>query len=117
METSGRFVAGEVVVVNFPFTNLEGYKSRPALILGDSDYTDDYILCEITSRNYDSRVAVELHEEDFETGSLRQSSFVRPLVIFTLEKELIKKSVGQVQNHILKQSIKKLSEYLLSKAE
>ena len=117
METSGRFVAGEVVVVNFPFTNLEGSKSRPALVMGDSDYADDYILCEITSKNYDSRVAIELREEDFESGGLRLNSFVRPLVIFTLEKALIKKSVGQVHKRILQQTVKELSDYLVSKAE
>ena len=117
METSGRFIAGEVVVVNFPFTNLEGSKSRPALVMGDSDYADDYILCEITSKNYDSRVAVELREEDFESGGLRLNSYVRPLVIFTLEKELIKKSVGHVQKHILQNTVKELYQYLASKAK
>ena len=117
METSGRFVAGEVVVVTFPFTNLEGSKSRPALVLGDSDYADDYILCEITSKNYENRIAVELREEDFDTGGLRLNSYVRPLVIFTLEKELIKKSVGQVHKRILRQTVKELSDYLSRKAE
>ncbi len=107
MEASGRFVAGEVVVVTFPFTKVPG----------DSDYADDYILCEITSKNYESRVAVELREADFDAGGLRMNSYVRPLVIFTLEKELIKKSVGHVHKRILRRTVKELSEYLASKAE
>lgn len=117
MATSGRFIAGEVVVVNFPFTNLEGSKSRPALVLGDSDYSDDYILCEITSKNYDNRLAIELRQNDFNAGGLHLDCFIRPLVIFTLEKTLIKKSVGIVRNDILRQTVKESSEYLISISE
>ena len=43
-----RFVAGEVVVVPFPFTDLSSSKVRPALILATSS-RDDILLCQITS--------------------------------------------------------------------
>jgi mRNA-degrading endonuclease toxin of MazEF toxin-antitoxin module len=44
----GRFVKGDVVVLNFPFSDLTGTKRRPALVL--SDLTgNDIILCQITS--------------------------------------------------------------------
>ena len=45
----GKPVAGEVVVVPFPFSDLTQTKRRPALVLADLD-GDDLILCMITSR-------------------------------------------------------------------
>jgi len=45
----GKFVKGEVVVLNFPFSDLSGAKRRPALVLADLD-GDDIILCQITRR-------------------------------------------------------------------
>jgi len=31
----GRFVKGDIVVLNFPFSDLSGTKRRPALVLAD----------------------------------------------------------------------------------
>lgn len=44
-----RFVAGDIVVVSFPFTDLSSSRKRPALVLANLE-GDDIILCEITSK-------------------------------------------------------------------
>ena len=46
----GAFVAGQVIVVPFPFSDLSAQKYRPALILADAA-RGDWVLCQITS-NY-----------------------------------------------------------------
>ena len=49
-----KLVVGDVVVVPFPFTDLEHPKRRPALVLGDGDY----IFCQITSRAWPDSVSL-----------------------------------------------------------
>ena len=52
-----KLVVGDVVVVPFPFTDLERAKRRPALVLavlGDGDY----IFCQITSRAWPDSVSL-----------------------------------------------------------
>jgi mRNA interferase MazF len=43
----------DVIFIKFPFSDLSNAKLRPALIFGLSD-NNDYILCQITSKNYGS---------------------------------------------------------------
>ncbi len=117
MEGTGPFVAGDVVIIAFPFTDLSDVKSRPALVLGKSDYEGDYILCEITSKNYDGRLAIALTDAQFESGGLPLSSYVRPLVLFTLEEALIKKSIGRVNKLFLQRVLDGLIEGLRVQAE
>lgn len=91
----GKFAVGEVVLVSFPFSNLQGQKIRPALILAKAD-RDDLILCQITSKPYASKLAVRIASNDFTKGSLPVVSFVRPDKIFTANSSIIKKIAGQL---------------------
>lgn len=77
-----RFVKGDVIVVPFPFSDLTQAKRRPALVLAELE-GDDKILCQITSRHIRDRYAVELDDNDFEAGDLRQKSNIRPNRLFT----------------------------------
>jgi mRNA interferase MazF len=72
-----RFVKGDVVVVPFPFSDLTQAKRRPALVITTLE-GDDLILCQITSQTIKDNYAVSLDDKDFETGSLKQISNVRP---------------------------------------
>lgn len=71
----GKPVAGEVVVIAFPQTDLARGKRRPALVLDLPG--DDLILCQITSRQRSDGLSIPLDESDFERGQLRSKvSFV-----------------------------------------
>ncbi len=72
-----KLVVGDVVVVPFPFTDLERAKHRPALVLADGDY----IFCQITNRAWPD--SVSLCPTDFTGGSLPQDSYVRPEKLYT----------------------------------
>ncbi len=57
-------------------------KRRPALVIAELE-GDDLILCQITSQQIRDRYAVLVEDNDFETGTLKQKSNVRPNRIFT----------------------------------
>lgn len=91
----GKFAIGEVVLVSFPFSNLQGQKVRPALVLAKAEL-DDLILCQITSKPYTSKLAIRIRSVDFTKGSLPVVSYVRPNKLFTANSSIIKKTAGQL---------------------
>lgn len=103
-----RFVAGDIVVVPFPFSDLSNSKRRPALVLADL-VGDDIILCQITSQFNRDPYAIKLHNEDFETGSLKKDSNIRPNRIFTADKKIILYKVGAINNQKFNEVTDKLN--------
>jgi mRNA interferase MazF len=77
-----KFIKGEVVVIPFPFSDLTQAKRRPALVLAELE-GDDLILCQITSQAIQDNYIIPITDKDFETGSLKKPSNVRPNRIFT----------------------------------
>ena len=57
-----RFVAGDIIVVSFPFTDLSSSRKRPALILANLE-GDDIVICEITSVMRKDLYVVQLEYE------------------------------------------------------
>ena len=91
-----RFVNGEIVVVLSPFSDLPEAKKRPAFVLADL-MGDDIILCQITSKISDDFYSIPLDQTDFENGSLNRESNIRPNRIFTADKKIITKKIGQLK--------------------
>jgi len=91
----GKPIAGDVVVLPFPQTNLQAGKRRPALVVIDLP-GDDLILCQITSQMRSEGFSIPLTQGDFQSGRLAQDSYIRPQRLFTVEKSVILYTVGQV---------------------
>jgi mRNA interferase MazF len=102
-----RFIKGDVVVVPFPFSDLSQSKRRPALVLTELD-GDDLILCQITSQLNKDRYAIPLHQSEFQTGSLKQSSFIRPNRLFTADHHIILYAAGHLKKQKMDDVIEKL---------
>lgn len=68
-----RFVKGDVVIVPFPFSDLTQAKRRPALVVAGLQ-GNDLILCQITSQLFRDQYVIAIDSDDFESGTLRQSS-------------------------------------------
>lgn len=77
-----------MVVAPFPFSDLSAAKKRPALVVAQLT-GDDVVLCQITSRQVTDEYAIALSESDFMSGSLRQSSNIRPNRLFTADTGII----------------------------
>jgi mRNA interferase MazF len=98
----GKPLIGEVVVLPFPQTNLQGGKRRPALVVADL-YGDDLILCQITSQFRSDGLSVPLTIADFERGRLVSDSFIRPNRLFTVEQSVILYIAGRVTDSKLRE--------------
>ncbi|MBI2968456.1 MAG: type II toxin-antitoxin system PemK/MazF family toxin [Bacteroidetes bacterium] len=104
----GKFVKGDIVIIPFPFSDLSGFKKRPALVLADLP-GDDIILCQITSRNLSDEYAIPIVSSDFTSGSLPVDSLIRPTRIFTADKNIIVRKAGIVNPSIVIMVVKKIT--------
>ncbi len=87
---------GSVVLVPFPFSDLSRAKLRPAVVLADAG-RGDWILAQVTSKPYGDPRALPLADADFESGSLRTASYLRPGKIFTADQSLLVAEVGTLK--------------------
>jgi mRNA interferase MazF len=85
------YSVGDIVLLNFPFSDFSTGKLRPAIIVAESEY-DDFILCQITSKNYGDREVVELPQD----GLLGIASFVRIRKIFTASTTIFARKIGKL---------------------
>ncbi len=102
----GKPVAGEVVVIPFPQTDLTVGKRRPALVIANLP-GDDLILCQITTRARSDGFSIPLDTGDFERGQLAHASFIRPQRLFTVEQGVILYSIGKVKTAKLAEVLEK----------
>lgn len=91
---------GSVVLVPFPFSDLSQSKLRPAIVLAAAD-RDDWVLCQVTSKAYGDRGALELSDVDFALGGLRITSFARPAKLFTAHQSLFVAEVGKLNQQAI----------------
>lgn len=98
----GAFAIGQVVVLPFPFSNLEQNKYRPALLLANIGY-GDWIVCQITSKAYSDNRAIEMNAHDFISGELRHISYARAGKLFTAHESLFSGIAGQLKTEKVRQ--------------
>jgi mRNA interferase MazF len=106
------FIKGDVVILNFPFSNLSATKRRPAFVLADLE-NEDIILCQIASKPAKNEYSVKIEQSDFDDGSLPHDSFVRADKIFTADKKLILYKAG----HIAQEKMRLIIETVVSVIE
>jgi len=92
----GLLTAGQVVVLNYPFSDLSSSKLRPGVIIAAAG-REDWIVCQITSNPFNDSRALTLVEADFASGRLDHTSYVRPGKVFTAHQSLVKSSLGHLK--------------------
>jgi mRNA interferase MazF len=90
--------SGEVVLVKFPFSDLETIKKRPALVLRQVKLHKQSIvvIAMITSRVEGIKLAGDVILTDWKSASLLHPSLVRLAKIATIDSLLIEKQLGAV---------------------
>ena len=107
----GTSSVGDVVIIPFPYSDLSQSKRRPALVLAGVG-RDDFLLCQITSKQYDDSHALSLIESDFLSGSLRRDSFIRIGKLFTANETLIAGIAGHLKSAKIAEAVAHLIEML-----
>ena len=102
-----RFVAGEIVVVSFPFSDLSSTRKRPALVLANLE-GEDIIICEITSVIKKDSYFVQLQKRDLESGKLKINSIIRPNRILTIHSSKINYKFDNVKDYKLQEVLEKV---------
>jgi len=109
----GASAIGSVVTLAFPYSDLQGAKKRPALVLADAG-RGDWVLCQITSQAFGDPHVVALQATDFSIGALSLLSYARPLKLFTTHESLFKASVAVVNVSKLAEVKQRLTTLLSS---
>jgi len=104
-------VKGDVVVVRFPFSDLSNAKKRPALVVCTLT-GNDVILFQITSKKIKDKYALGLKNADFDKGSLKQDSNLRPNRLFTADVSLIQYRIGHIKKEKTTEVINKMIEII-----
>ena len=110
--------AGEVVVINYPFSDLSQAKLRPALLLGKlPGEHDDWLVCMISSRvrqqidGFDE--VVKTDDADFGQSGLKAASVIRIGRLLVVEEKLLPGSLGSISTERLQRVRSRLAAWLL----
>ena len=107
-------VQGDIVLMDFSYSNLQRSKFRPALVISNSRYNSnslDVIVLRITSKPKKEWV-IKMTNEDVASGSLVVESYVKVDSIFTIEKKMVAKVVGKLKKEKVEAVKMKLAELL-----
>ena len=87
----------EIVLVEYPFSDLRGSKLRPALIISNekfNNFSDDCLAVPLTTVLKHAPYSVHIDQSDLNSGELFRPSRIRIDKIFSVEKNLIIKKLG-----------------------
>jgi mRNA interferase MazF len=104
-------VKGDVVVIDFPFSNLKNVKRRPVLIL-KIPKGEDIIVLQITGDSYEALLEVPIKKEDFKQGGLKRDSYARIDKIASIEKFLIEYKVGTLKPEKINEIVDRICSFL-----
>jgi len=107
----GTTLVGDVVIIPFPYSDLTQSKRRPALVLAEVG-RGDFLLCQITSKQYGDMHALPLNESDFASGGINRDSFIRVFKLFTGNEALILGVAGHLTHSKLSEVLGRLVEML-----
>lgn len=99
---------GEIILVGFPHTDLQGISKRPAIILYDSG-DQDVIVARITTQEYNTEADYKILE--WGNYGLLAESYIRLGKLATVEKRYIVKKLGALsvsESENIKSIVKKI---------
>ena len=99
----------EIVLLSYPFSDLEGKKVRPALIVSNDSFnkkSDDCIAVPLTTIIKEEPYSIVINQEDLVSGKLIKQSRIRVDKIFTVEKKIVMMKIGIIKEEIF-ENIKK----------
>jgi mRNA interferase MazF len=109
MEGLVKYEKGDIVIFQFPFSDINDSKKRPSLIVATLK-GDHIILAQITGQPRPDPDLLDLKAKDFQSGGISRDSFIRPSVLFTIHKSKINYKAGKLKREKIKEVQNKLCE-------
>jgi mRNA interferase MazF len=91
---------GDIVLIDFPFTDLSRSKKRPVLIVKDENSFNDIVCFQITSQSTQQSIC-KIELESLNSGDLKLVSFVKYDKCFTLHSEMVDKKLASVDDKFM----------------
>lgn len=110
--------AGQIILFQFPQTDLDAGKLRPALLLGKlpGDY-DDWLICMISSqvRHYIPQFdeIIQETDDDFPQSSLKSTSVIRIGRLAVVEGRILLGATGQISPERFQRIKNHLAEWIV----
>ena len=109
--------AGDIILIRFPYTDLEKGKLRPALVVALAPGTHaDLLLALITSRTYqaipDFDEIIGKNDNDFNKTGLKVKSVVRLARLVTVESSIINARLGEISETRLREVKSRLAQWV-----
>ncbi len=92
---------GDIVLIPFPFTDLSGYKVRPALILWSEEKSEDCLVSFISSVNKKRLSNFDIRIQPSSSNGLKTVSVVKLNKIATLQKKILVGEIGKIKKEDL----------------
>ena len=99
-------------LVPFPFSDQSGKKVRPVLIVSNEDFnnsSEDVIVCAITSNISKEKYSVVVTKSSLVEGALFNDCCVKVENILKVDKTLLIKKIGKLNDEIFSLVLKKIS--------
>ena len=101
---------GDIILVNFPFTDLKGMKVRPALVIStamvhqhESDLTLLFISSVIPSKIQSYEFLFPETHPDFAKSGLKKVSLFKTSKVVTVQKKLAVRKLGTLGDRVRKE--------------
>ena len=94
------YEVGDIILVKFPFTNLKKSKKRPVLIVKSENELNDIVCFQITSNSEQSNL-LKIENSDLNDSTLSLKSYIKYDKCFTINTEIIDKSIAKVNYNLL----------------
>ena len=98
----------EIVLLSFPFSDLQTSKVRPAVVLSNDSYnrrSEDFVAVPLTSNLRYREYAVLITREGLETGKLIVDSKAKVDRVFSVSQGLVRMSIGRLKKDLYEQII------------
>ena len=93
----------EIILLPYPFSDLEGSKVRPALIVSNNPFnkkSDDCIMVPLTTVIKDEPYSILINQDSLSSGKLLKLSRIRVDKVFSVQKNLIIMKIGKLNDKI-----------------
>jgi mRNA interferase MazF len=104
---------GDIVAVDFPFSDGSRIKRRPALVISSNqiNQTGDVVLMQITSKYKNDGLTIALQSAELSTA-LPLKSFLKVHKIFTIDRALVVKKLSRLSEGAFDNVLLKLFDTL-----